>query len=76
MNATIREAVYFDRASLFGGSGVSRATAYRLERDGTLPKPVRLVRRIARWTLAETDDLERHAENRLAAVRYSSEGAY
>jgi predicted DNA-binding transcriptional regulator AlpA len=98
MNATIREAVYFYRASLFGASTVSCAMTYRLERDGSLPKPVRLGRRIARWPLAEIDDLEHHAAGRssfaispphpsqggemanemyrLAAVRYSSEGAY
>lgn len=61
MSATVREAAFIDRASLCKRWSISRATTYRLERDGFLPRPLRLGRGIARWSLAEIENLERHA---------------
>jgi predicted DNA-binding transcriptional regulator AlpA len=40
---------------------ISRATTYRYQREGYLPKPVRLGPGAARWPLAEIEEIERRA---------------
>lgn len=52
---------YLTRAELCGRLHISRATSYRLEREGYLPRPVRLGPAIVRWPIAEIEDLERRA---------------
>ena len=59
--ASLRAALFIDRSGLCERWGISRATSYRLERDGFLPRPVHLGRGISRWPLAEIEALERRA---------------
>jgi prophage regulatory protein len=50
-------------------TGLSRASIYRLMREGKFPRPVRLVERAVAWTI---DDLEIWAENRPTASSRST----
>ena len=53
-------------------SGLSRASIYRLMREGKFPRPVRLCERAVAWTI---DDLEIWAENRpMASSRPTKSG--
>jgi prophage regulatory protein len=53
-------------------SGLSRASIYRLMREGKFPRPVRLGERAVAWTI---DDLETWAENRpMASSRPTKSG--
>lgn len=59
---------YISRAELCRLLGISRATSYRLERDGFLPRPVRIGPRTTRWPVSELEVFERRlAEDRGAA---------
>lgn len=65
---------YISRSELCRRLGISRATSYRLERDGLLPRPVRIGPRTTRWPVSELDVFERRlAEDRGAANVYASE---
>ena len=50
-------------------TGLSRASIYRLMREGKFPRPVRLGERAVAWTI---DDLEILAENRPKASSRST----
>ena len=50
-------------------TGLSRASIYRLMREGKFPRPVRLGERAVTWTI---DDLEIWAENRPKASSRST----
>ena len=50
-------------------TGLSRASIYRLMREGKFPRPVRLAERAVAWTI---DDLEIWAENRPTASSRST----
>lgn len=54
-------ALYLTRDELCRRWGISRATSYRYEREGFLPKPVKLGPGAARWPLAEIEALEKRA---------------
>lgn len=65
---------YISRSELCRRLGISRATSYRLERDGFLPRPVRIGPRTTRWPVSELAVFEqRLAEDRGAANVYASE---
>jgi predicted DNA-binding transcriptional regulator AlpA len=65
---------YISRTELCRRLGISRATSYRLERDGFLPRPVRIGPRTTRWPVAELAVFERRlAEDRGAANVHASE---
>lgn len=53
--------LYLSRDGLCRRWGISRATSYRYEAEGFLPKPVKLGPGAARWPLAEIEALERRA---------------
>jgi predicted DNA-binding transcriptional regulator AlpA len=59
--AVAAAALYLSRDGLCQRWGISRATSYRYEREGYLPKPVRLGPGAARWPLAEIEALEARA---------------
>lgn len=56
---------YLSAHSLCDRWGISRASLYRLVKAGYLPRPVKFSARVARWPLAEVEELEA----RLAADR-------
>ena len=65
---------YISRAELCRRLGISRATSYRLERDGFLPRPVRIGSRTTRWPVSELEVFERRlAEDRGTASGHVSE---
>ncbi len=65
---------YISRSELCRRLGISRATSYRLERDGFLPRPVRIGPRTTRWPVSELEVFERRlAEDRGAANVHASE---
>ena len=65
---------YISRSELCRLLGISRATSYRLERDGFLPRPVRIGPKTTRWPVSELAVFERRlAEDRGAANKYASE---
>ncbi len=65
---------YISRAELCRRLGISRATSYRLERDGFLPRPVRIGPRTTRWSISELEVFERRlAEDRGTANVHVSE---
>lgn len=65
---------YISRSELCRRLGISRATSYRLERDGFLPRPVRIGPRTTRWPVVELEIFERRlAEDRGAANVHASE---
>lgn len=65
---------YITRSELCRLLGISRATSYRLERDGFLPRPVRIGPRTTRWPVSELEVFERRlAEDRGAANALASE---
>lgn len=65
---------YISRSELCRLLGISRATSYRLERDGFLPRPVRIGPRTTRWPVSELEVFERRlAEDRGAANMNASE---
>jgi predicted DNA-binding transcriptional regulator AlpA len=65
---------YISRAELCRRLGISRATSYRLERDGFLPRPVRIGPRTTRWPVSELEVYERRlAEDRGAANVHACE---
>jgi predicted DNA-binding transcriptional regulator AlpA len=60
---------YLTRAQLCRRWGISRATSYRYEREGYIPKPVRFGPGSARFPLAEIERVEaRAAEDRGGAA--------
>ena len=65
---------YISRSELCRLLGISRATSYRLEREGFLPRPVRIGPRTTRWPVSELEVFERRlAEDRGAANVRASE---
>jgi predicted DNA-binding transcriptional regulator AlpA len=65
---------YISRSELCRLLGISRATSYRLERDGFLPRPVRIGPRTTRWPISELEVFERRlAEDRGGANVHASE---
>ncbi len=65
---------YISRSELCRRLGISRATSYRLERDGFLPRPVRIGPRTTRWPVSELAVFERRlAEDRGTANVHGSE---
>jgi predicted DNA-binding transcriptional regulator AlpA len=52
---------YLNRRALCERLGISRATSYRLQREGYLPHPVRFGPGTARWPVSEIEALERRA---------------
>lgn len=52
---------FITRDELCSRWGISRATSYRLERDGYLRKPFRLGRGVSRWPVDEVEEIERRA---------------
>jgi predicted DNA-binding transcriptional regulator AlpA len=66
----IRDArAYLTRDGLCQRWGISRATSYRYEKEGFLPRAVRLGPGAARWPLAEIEALERRAADDRVARR-------
>lgn len=61
MSARSVEAVFIKRPALCRRWAISRATSYRLEEDGYLPKPVRLGRGAPRWPISEIERIEASA---------------
>ncbi|ABS25289.1 AlpA family transcriptional regulator [Anaeromyxobacter sp. Fw109-5] len=60
---------YLTRADVCRRWNISRATSYRMQADGYLRPPVKLGPGIARWSLAEIEEIEaRAAEDRSAGV--------
>lgn len=55
------DAPFLDRNALCRRWGISRATSYRLEASGHLRPPVKLAAGIARWPVAEVEEIERRA---------------
>lgn len=53
--------MYLDRIELCRRWAISRATSYRLEREGYLPPPIRLGPSTLRWPVAEIEELEKRA---------------
>jgi predicted DNA-binding transcriptional regulator AlpA len=53
--------LYLTRDELCRRWGISRATSYRYESDGYLPRPVRLGPGASRWLRAEIEAVERRA---------------
>lgn len=53
--------LYMTRDELCRRWDISRATSYRYEREGYLPKPVKLGPGAARWPIAEIEAVERRA---------------
>ncbi len=54
-----RAARWIDRSDLCRRLGISRATSYRLEAAGFLPRPVRIGPRTTRWLISELEAFER-----------------
>ncbi len=54
-------ALYLTRDDLCRRWDISRATTYRYEREGFLPRPVKLGPGSARWPLSEIEAIERRA---------------
>ena len=52
------KAAYLSRDEICERWGISRATSYNYQRDGYLPKPVRLGPGSARWPIAEIERIE------------------
>jgi predicted DNA-binding transcriptional regulator AlpA len=50
---------YISRSDLCRRLGISRATSYRLEQSGFLPRPVRIGPRTTRWLVSELEEFER-----------------
>jgi predicted DNA-binding transcriptional regulator AlpA len=66
--STLGAVAYLTRDQLCQRWDISRATSYRYEQLGYLPKPVRLGPGAARWPLSEVEAIERRAaEDRGAA---------
>jgi predicted DNA-binding transcriptional regulator AlpA len=63
------ERAFLTRDGLCLRWGISRASSYRLERDGYLTRPVRLGRGIARWPLAEIEAIEQRASEDRGGAR-------
>lgn len=59
--ATSEVARYLSRAELCRRWGISRATSYRYEREGYIPKPVRFGPGATRFPLAEIERVEAQA---------------
>jgi predicted DNA-binding transcriptional regulator AlpA len=53
--------LFLTRDALCRRWGISRATSYRYEKEGFLPKALRLGPGSSRWPLAEIEALERRA---------------
>ena len=71
---TVSAPGYISRAELCRRLGISRATSYRLEREGFLPRPVRIGPRTTRWPVSELEVFERRlAEDRGTASVHVSE---
>ncbi len=65
---------YISRSELCRLLGISRATSYRLEREGFLPRPVRIGPKTTRWPISELEVFERRlAEDRGAENVHASE---
>ncbi len=54
-----RSARWLTRSDLCRRLKISRATSYRLESDGFLPRPVRIGPSTVRWSVAELELFER-----------------
>jgi predicted DNA-binding transcriptional regulator AlpA len=54
-------ALYVTRSQLCARWGLSRATIYRMQADGHLPRPVRLGRGAPRWPIGEIERIEAQA---------------
>jgi predicted DNA-binding transcriptional regulator AlpA len=54
-----RTARWLTRADLCRRLKISRATSYRLESEGYLPKPVRISPGTIRWSVTELESFER-----------------
>lgn len=54
-------ALYITRGELCRRWNVSRATSYRLQAQGYLRPPVKLGPGLARWPIAEIQEIERRA---------------
>ena len=61
MSPRIVVAVYLTRPDLARRWGVSRATTYRMQADGYLPKPITLGRGAPRWPISEIERIEASA---------------
>jgi predicted DNA-binding transcriptional regulator AlpA len=59
--ATTPPRKFITRDELCSRWGISRATSYRLEKDGYLRKPFRLGRGVSRWPVDEVEAIERRA---------------
>ncbi len=66
-----RAARWLTRSDLCRRLKISRATSYRLESDGFLPRPVRIGPSTIRWSVAELEKFER----RLLEDRATSSGS-
>ena len=65
-----RAARWIGRTDLCLRLGISRATSYRLETAGFLPRPVRIGPRTTRWSIAELEAFEqRLIEDRGSGAR-------
>ena len=56
-----RDERYLDREALCARYHISRATSYRYEKDGLIPRAVRLGPGILRWSLRELEEFEQRA---------------
>lgn len=57
MSAATKVAVaaMLTRRDLCARLGIARATSYRLEKSGHLPRPVRIAPRVVRWLACEVE---------------------
>jgi predicted DNA-binding transcriptional regulator AlpA len=63
-----RAARWLTRADLCRRLKISRATSYRLESEGYLPKPVRIGPGTIRWSVTEIESFERRLLNDRGAI--------